>query len=242
LAKNAGVHGEVALSTTDRLGSPAAIPGNEICLPRRVLAELTPLEQESLLAHELAHVIRRDTLWLQMGRLIESIAWFQPLNRVASRRMQLAAEFAADEWAVGMTNEPLRLAKCLARVAGWLTPRSTVLAPAMVESQGSPLVQRVRRLTAPVAVSHDGARVLKPAVLALAIAAVALVAFAPSIAVGHSAAEQNALFDIGDRQVSFIVMDGREASVDRRTLFTRRIDPRHTGVLRFVVAADGAGE
>lgn len=155
LATRAGVRRQVALSTSEALPAPAAISSHEIVLPLRALRDLSLAEQEGVLAHELAHVVRRDTGWLQLAAWIERLAWFQPLNRVARRQMQLHAEFAADAWAVQLTRQPLALARALASVAGWVAahplddrygaPGSAMTAGA----DGSPLVERVRRLTAP---------------------------------------------------------------------------------------------
>ncbi len=153
LAERAGVRRPIALSTSDALPAPAAISSHEIVLPTRALHTLTLAEQEGVLAHELAHVVRRDTGWWRLARWIERLAWFQPLNRVARREMQLSAEFAADAWAVRVTRQPITLAQALARVASWLTadpsPAARTSAAFAPGADGSPLVERVRRLTTP---------------------------------------------------------------------------------------------
>ncbi|MBK6489559.1 MAG: M56 family metallopeptidase [Gemmatimonadetes bacterium] len=145
----AGTTRAVSLSTCDALPSPAAISHSEIVVPSRALHELTLAEQEGVLAHELAHVLRGDPAWLRLATCIERAAWFQPLNRVARRQMQLSAEFAADAWAVRVTRQPLRLAQALARVAEWMSAGTHASASHAPGFDGSPLVERVRRLTAP---------------------------------------------------------------------------------------------
>jgi len=149
LAGIAGVRRPVVISTSDALQAPAAISDDEIVLPTRLLRELTLAEQEGVIAHELAHVVRADTRWLQLAAIVERVAWFQPLNRLARREMQLSAEFAADAWAVRVTREPVVLARALARIATWIVhdPRPTVAF--VSRADGSPLVERVRRLTSP---------------------------------------------------------------------------------------------
>lgn len=150
LMRSAGVTRPVALSFSDALAVPAALPGDEIVLPLRAVRDLTLAEQEAVLAHELAHVVRRDPWWLQLAGWVERVAWFQPLNRVAVRRMHMAAECAADAWAARLTGEPLRLAQALARVASWRRARGAGSAfTVAMGADGSPLVDRVRRLTAP---------------------------------------------------------------------------------------------
>jgi hypothetical protein len=148
----AGVGRRVELTASSTLASPVALPGGEICLPRRALLELESGQQDSMLAHEVAHIVRRDPQWLIAARAIEAVLFFQPLNRLARRRMQEVAEYLCDDWAVARTSRPVMLAKCLAAVAEWVgrapsmeTPRLRALS-AMVESHGSPLVRRVGRI------------------------------------------------------------------------------------------------
>ena len=172
LLAEGGVRRAVMLSTSDALQAPAAIPGDEIVLPTRALRELSLAEQEGVLAHELAHVVRRDTLWLQLAAWIERLAWFQPLNRVARRQLQYSAEFAADAWAVAVTRQPLRLAQALARVAEWVAPDGASHASLAPGADGSPLIERVRRLTSPRGEREwSGHRAARIAMLAAAVVA-----------------------------------------------------------------------
>ncbi|MBK6843800.1 MAG: hypothetical protein IPG88_16105 [Gemmatimonadetes bacterium] len=183
LVSRAGIRRRVYLATSDALQAPAAISSDEIVLPSRALHELTLAEQEVVLAHELAHLVRRDTRWLRVALWIERLAWFQPLNRVARRQMQLSAEFAADAWAVRLTRQPITLAQALARVAGWLTTDSRSTAAFVAGADGSPLVERVRRLTAPVPERDGlGGRVAHGAMLLASLCALALL---PRVDVGH---------------------------------------------------------
>jgi len=159
----AGVRRNVTLSVTDALESPAALPGDEICLPRRVVSDVDLLQQESIIAHELAHIVRRDPAWLAVSAWIETAFFFQPLNRIARARMLEAAEFACDDWAARVTRAPIRLARALATVAAWMTmPTRAGSVPAMIDETGSVFVRRVKRLTsgvqpAPRPASHPAA-------------------------------------------------------------------------------------
>jgi bla regulator protein blaR1 len=147
LQRRSGSRRALSLRATSRLHSPVAMGRNEIYLPERALAEFDLDHLESMLAHELAHLERRDATWLAAARVIEAVFFFQPLNRLARRQMVEAAELAADAWAVRVTARPLTLARCLARVAEWTSAERLTLAPAMVERRSSSLVQRVRVLT-----------------------------------------------------------------------------------------------
>jgi HEAT repeat protein/beta-lactamase regulating signal transducer with metallopeptidase domain len=136
------------ISVTARCAVPAALTGREIVVPRRFLIELGLDEQRAALAHEMAHVMRRDPEWLLVAVILERLFFFQPLNRMARRRLSASAEFLCDEWAVRQTGARLALARCLASVASWTshaTDAHTATAVAMARSD-SPLVRRVQRI------------------------------------------------------------------------------------------------
>ncbi len=119
-----------------------------ICVPPRALVELSADEQESMLAHELAHLLRRDPLWLSAAWLVERVFFFQPLHRVARAELHDLAELACDEWAAQRTGDRLALASCLARIAEWIIAAPRALpATSMAEHHGRcRLTQRIERL------------------------------------------------------------------------------------------------
>lgn len=144
----ARVRRPVRLTASRRIAIPLAkgLPQREICLPERVVSRLSPEQQETVLAHELAHLERRDPQWLIGLRLLESVLFFQPLNRWARRELQEIAEYRCDDWAVRHTGRPVSLARCLASVAEWtLDERRALLAPALAARRRT-LKQRVDRL------------------------------------------------------------------------------------------------
>lgn len=144
LAARAGVRRPLTLLWSDSIGIPLAIGRSTIVVPRRA-ASLSPAEQRVLLGHELAHLIRRDPLWLLLIAIVEALLFFQPLNRLARRRLAEASEFAADELAVQMTSDGISLARCLVSVAGWNRGSGLAHVAAMASSQ-SQLATRVERL------------------------------------------------------------------------------------------------
>ncbi|MCP3920778.1 MAG: M56 family metallopeptidase [bacterium] len=136
----------VRLSESDAIGSPVALGRSEVCVPSRAGTEMTPGEQQAMLAHELAHIARRDPAWLLFAHVLERVFFFQPLVRVVRKCMQEDAEYVCDELATRHIDEPVDLARSLARVAEWIGPkRSTELVPAMV-TRTSGLVARVERI------------------------------------------------------------------------------------------------
>lgn len=146
LSRAAGIRRPIRLTAAEGLASPIALGRSEICIPRAVLTDLDPAQQRSVLAHELAHLTRFDPLWLTAACVIERTFFFQPLNRVARRRMQEAAEYLCDDWAVDRTGSGLTMAKSLVKVAEWMhTPALPLPLSGMAETP-SQLVARVKRL------------------------------------------------------------------------------------------------
>jgi beta-lactamase regulating signal transducer with metallopeptidase domain len=91
-----------------------------IVVPARVLSDLAPGEQRALLAHELAHIERRDPVWLGLTRALQLCLPLQPLNSLARRHLNGCAELLCDERAIERTGDRLALAQSLAKVASWL--------------------------------------------------------------------------------------------------------------------------
>ncbi len=146
LRNQSGIRRAVRLTTAGGLTSPVALGVAEICVPAVVGTELDGEQQQSMLAHELAHLARFDPLWLTFACLIEQLLFFQPLNRLARRRMQDAAEYLCDDWAVRRTGSGMGLAKCLVKVAEWVDTSPRVVPVSGMAEHRSQLVARIHRL------------------------------------------------------------------------------------------------
>jgi beta-lactamase regulating signal transducer with metallopeptidase domain len=118
----------------------------EICLPERALVELDGDRRESLLAHELGHVVRRDPLWRLVGAIMTRAFFFQPLNYLAARELETLSELACDDFAAAHTRRPLALAHCLAEVATWTVSTHQAGPVAAMARRRSALATRVARL------------------------------------------------------------------------------------------------
>ncbi|MEO8138072.1 MAG: M56 family metallopeptidase [Gemmatimonadota bacterium] len=146
LRRAGGVRTPIRLTVAQGLASPIALGRDEIVLPCAALTELSSEQQGSMLAHELAHLARRDPAWLAFGCVMERVFFIQPLNRVARIRLQEAAEYLCDDWAVTRTGSGVSLATCLVKVAEWVhTPPHAVPLAGMAEHR-SQLVSRIHRL------------------------------------------------------------------------------------------------
>lgn len=174
LRSAAGVRRRIRLTASAELAGPVAMGASEICLPERALTALDAAQQRAVLAHELGHLVRHDPLWLGVAAACESLFFFQPLNRLARRRIQEAAEYLCDDWAVHQTGGSLTLAKCLAEVATWMDAGARAVPIAGMAENRSQLVDRVHRLVEGVE-SPRGLRMAVP-VVALALSSMAFAA------------------------------------------------------------------
>lgn len=148
LRQTTGYRRRVHLTMARTISSPVALGMSEICVPEMALSELGMEQQRSMLAHELAHLARRDSLWLAGASLIERFFFFQPLNRLARRELETTAEYLSDEWAMRKTGSggAVSLAKCLATVAEWIQASPLGVPVAGLAERRSLLVSRIARL------------------------------------------------------------------------------------------------
>jgi HEAT repeat protein/beta-lactamase regulating signal transducer with metallopeptidase domain len=175
LTRDAGLRRRPRLTSTTRISSPIALGVAEICLPESALTELDLEQQRSMLAHELAHLARRDPIWLAFASLVERVMWIQPLNRLARRGIATSAEFLSDEWAVRRTGSGVALARCLAQVAEWIQASPLGVPVAGMAEERSLLVSRVEKLLAGRRSDSRPGRALTVAAIGVVVATIAMV-------------------------------------------------------------------
>jgi TonB family protein len=123
-----------------------------ILLPARVI-ELDADLREAIAHHELAHVRRRDWLFVLLEESIRSLLWFHPAIWFVLSRIQLAREQVVDAEVVGLTRDRERYLDALVAVAAQrLLPD---VAPA-------PLFLKKRQLAVRVAAVLKEKRMSKP--------------------------------------------------------------------------------
>ena len=134
------------LRLSKRWQSPLVAPGGAICLPEWVQSRLDEPQREAVLAHELAHLRRRDPAWRLLTQGVMALAWMQPLNRLAAHRLDTLAELACDAWAARSQDQGLALAESLYVCASHLTRKR---APRLAAAMGQPrsaLLARIQTL------------------------------------------------------------------------------------------------
>ncbi|MDI4635047.1 M56 family metallopeptidase [Pelomonas sp. V22] len=136
-----------SLRLSENWQSPLVTPDGAICLPRWLAAKLDERQCEAVLAHEIAHLLRRDPAWRLAGQWVAALGWLQPLNQLALRRLDALAELACDRWAAQASGQPVALAESLYACAEQIVRRGRAphLAAAMARPD-SALLQRIRSL------------------------------------------------------------------------------------------------
>lgn len=178
---------DLRLREIDFLGSPLAIGYRDVLLPRWC-ADLGADEQRALLAHECAHLERRDPLWRWLDAIAVMLLAGHPLARRAERRLHELSEWACDQEAARRTGQPQALALCLAECLQHLLPAPPAFAVAMAEPAHG-VVVRVQRLLEeqPMATTPALAH-FRRALIGLAIAAALAV---PAIAISVNAGKRH---------------------------------------------------
>jgi uncharacterized protein (TIGR03435 family) len=77
-----------------------------LLLPEGIGERLTSGQLQSIIAHELCHVRRRDNLTAAIHMVVESLFWFHPLTWWIGARLVDERERACDEEVVRLGNEP----------------------------------------------------------------------------------------------------------------------------------------
>lgn len=137
--------------------SPAPSPwawAGRVGLPAWLSEEADPAVRQAVLAHELAHLQRRDPAWRLLTRAAACLGWLQPLNRLALRRLDVLMEADCDRRAALRTGRPEALAEGLLRCAERLRGAPSLYpaarpAIAMLGDGGPALLARLRLLLEP---------------------------------------------------------------------------------------------
>lgn len=133
------------VSVAPALAGPISLASREVVVPPWVIATLDARQRRAMLAHELAHQMRRDPQWLLLALGLGALLWLQPLHGLARRRLAHLAELEADAWAARAVNDPRALAECLAECAEYFDVNRAALFGAAMATE-STLVTRVDRL------------------------------------------------------------------------------------------------
>ena len=154
-----------------------------ILIDRDTLDE--PDDADAILAHEIAHVVRRDWLVLMLTRVAAGQFWFNPLVWLLEREVVQQAEEAADIEAA-LWVEPARYAQTLVHWAqfnaGGLVPANSIAPSASALARRVRAILDARRRSAPSGSFGAFAAIAGCATFAVTLAVLQLI---PAVAEAH---------------------------------------------------------
>ena len=151
-----------------------------IMLPHGLMAHLSAAERDSILAHEVSHLARRDNVTAAVHMLVEALFWFHPAVWLIGARLVTERERACDESVLAGGHDPEIYAGGILKVCRFCMRSPLACAPG---ASGADLKRRVREImTAPAALE------LSPAKHMLLMGA-AMLALVPPILAGFPNAE-----------------------------------------------------
>jgi beta-lactamase regulating signal transducer with metallopeptidase domain len=152
-AHHLGVHQRVTVATVPHGTSPALLGLRRpvILLPDSVMANVPADQLELLIAHELAHVGRRDVAWALMQSCVEAVLFFHPLLHWLGVQARHERECATDDRVLQGYGEARAYGRALLRAAEG--PGGSRLQVAA--GRGS-LVRRVDRMVHPASMPAPG--------------------------------------------------------------------------------------
>lgn len=113
-----GIQSKVELLLHGKISGPLAmgIVRPIVLLPVSALAHLDPEQLEAVLAHELAHILRRDYLWNMIQTVVETLFFFHPAVWWLGGRTRQLRELCCDDIALSCCNDPVVFATALLRL------------------------------------------------------------------------------------------------------------------------------
>ena len=153
----------VRLCQSDRLRVPTAIGflNPVVVIPTWAMDELSTIELNSILIHELAHLRRHDD-WTNLAQqILKALLFFHPAVWWIQNQLALEREIACDDAVLAQTTNPRSYAQCLVSVAEKSFMRSGVALAQAIVSRMRQTSQRVSRI---LDVNRSSAtRIWKPA-------------------------------------------------------------------------------
>lgn len=151
LSDRFGMRPPRVLVSSDRGLSPfvAGLRKPLLVVPEALLSVLDHDELRVLLAHELAHIRRKDLFRKWVLLFIRYLAFFNPIAYWPYHWLNLEMERACDRLAASATRKPGTLARTLLKVEEYLSkdsPAAPPAMPAMMATMSSCLLQRIELL------------------------------------------------------------------------------------------------
>lgn len=173
LLRAAGVKNPVAILHTNEVATPLLVGFRKptILLPTSALSAESKDDVRLMLAHEIAHLARRDSSWFVYFWTVQTLLFFNPVVWFATRCARLDHESATDEYASQLADVPVQ-------TYAEMLLRATVVTRGLLAPGTAPMSESYRsihrRLEAMKHFKTPSTPMRKTATIALAFAVVGL--------------------------------------------------------------------
>jgi len=139
------LRGSVRLVVSGQVTAPVVAGWRKpiVIVPTSLLSGLSPQEEDSILAHELAHIRRRDYLVNVIQTALEGVLFYHPAVWWVSKQIRREREHCCDDFALSLSGSPLIYAKALTLLEEQRLPASPGLSLGVY---GGDLSMRIKRL------------------------------------------------------------------------------------------------
>lgn len=76
----------------------------QVILPEQLVDQVTPEQLQDIFIHEVAHIVRRDQVFLLLQNLTAVFFWFHPLIKIVNRQLAQAREEVCDNYVLAATD------------------------------------------------------------------------------------------------------------------------------------------
>ena len=144
IATELGLRATVRVVESRLVDTPTAVGWLRpvVLLPIAALTNLSPVQVEAILAHELAHIRRHDYVVNVVQTLAETLLFYHPAVWWVSRRVRTEREHCCDDVALAVCDDRVTYATALAELE---TGRAHGTLLTLAATRG-PLIDRIRRV------------------------------------------------------------------------------------------------
>jgi|GEM_PF-4700800 len=194
LSSRMGIKQKVELVTSSEISVPSLIGWIKpvIILPVAMLSQMSPVEIESILVHELAHVKRHDYLIHVLQSIIEILLFFNPFTWWLSNLMNTERENCCDDIAINVLGDYKVYIQALATLTNQVVHTNTGVASGILAATGKKgsVIFRIKRIMKQVNKKQSQNRYTTQNFTGKITAYFALLLFASTILIGTGQAQE----------------------------------------------------
>ena len=146
LKSKIGIDSRISMLVSHTIDSPMVVGWlwPLVLVPASAFTSLTPDQLQTVLAHELQHIARRDHLVNMLQAFIEVLLFFHPVTWWLSRQIRVERENCCDDGALLVTGSPRTFAEALLVLESLRSNKNH--SPQLLTATGGSLMHRVSRL------------------------------------------------------------------------------------------------